>query len=308
MAASLGGAAGATGSASADLRRFFFAGFFVTSSPAGLAQRSVGTNGQAVASSQIHCAALEQHMPCHTAAGASHRRDSAQPMRRPAGSGSRARRQSRACRSAPLQPQRAPAADRRLAGARRLILQQGTAEVDDLLRPKGCTLTTPMLQSLWGTRPNQGKHGSAPGGGAARAHSTKRRKMGLKARSLSFTVSASTAATACRSTSATPAHHSKGVRDRSHLRICGSARPGGKSTLCGKAAPSGPKVAADVWRTSSAGSSNRKAGSACRIAAPGFWSDSRPAAMSSSCAVERAPVRCAWSQGHDTDCHAKLQQ
>ena len=41
MAASLGGAAGATGSASADLRRFFFAGFFVTSSPAGLAQGSV---------------------------------------------------------------------------------------------------------------------------------------------------------------------------------------------------------------------------------------------------------------------------
>jgi hypothetical protein len=51
MAASPGGAAGASGSDSADLRRLFFAGFFVTSSPARLAQRSVGTSGQAVASS-----------------------------------------------------------------------------------------------------------------------------------------------------------------------------------------------------------------------------------------------------------------
>lgn len=66
LAASLGGAAGEIGSDSADLRRFFFAGFFVTSSPAGLAQGRVGTNGQAVASSPTDCAASEQHRPCYS--------------------------------------------------------------------------------------------------------------------------------------------------------------------------------------------------------------------------------------------------
>jgi len=45
----------------------------------------------------------------------------------------------------------------------------------------------------------------AAGGTAARAQSTRRRKSGLKDRSLSFTVSASSDSTAARSTSATPA-------------------------------------------------------------------------------------------------------
>lgn len=47
----------------------------------------------------------------------------------------------------------------------------------------------------------------AAAGSVARAHSTSRRNSGLKARSLSFTVSASRAATAARSTAATPAVH-----------------------------------------------------------------------------------------------------